>query len=60
MKNVASYLTGCCAEYGLLERGHKSARKILPFLLESMVTVYLAYDLHSNGLGDNTVLSHPD
>jgi hypothetical protein len=60
MKNVASYLTGCCADYGLLEGGHKSARKILPFLLESTVAVYLAYDLHSRGLGDNTVLSHPD
>jgi hypothetical protein len=60
MKNVASYLTGCCADYDLLERGQKSVRKILPFLLERMVAVYLAYDLHSNGLGDNTVLSHPD
>jgi hypothetical protein len=60
MKNVASYLTGCCADYGLLERGQKSTRKILPFLLESTVTVYLAYDLHSSGLGDNTVISHPD
>jgi hypothetical protein len=44
----------------LLERGQKSARKILPFLLESTVAVYLAYDLHSGGLGDNTVISHPD
>ena len=60
VKNVASYLTGCCADYGLLERGHKSVRKILPFLLESMVAVYLAYDLHSKGLGDNTVLSYRD
>jgi hypothetical protein len=60
IKNVASYLTGCCADYGLLERGRKSARKILPFLLESTVAVYLAYDLHSSGLGDNTVISHPD
>jgi hypothetical protein len=60
MKNVASYLTGCCADYSLLERGQKSTRKILPFLLESTVAVYLAYDLHSAGLGDNTVISHPD
>src|SRR5262249_48621020 len=60
IKNVASYLTGCCADYGLLERGRKSARKILPFLLDSTVAVYLAYDLHSSGLGDNTVISHPD
>ena len=60
IKNVASYLTGCCADYGLLERGQKSARKIRPCLIESTVAVYLAYDLHSGGLGDNTVLSHPD
>jgi hypothetical protein len=60
IKNVASYLTGCCADYGLLERGRKSIRTIRPFLLESTVAVYLAYDLHSAGLGDNMVLSHPD
>ena len=57
---MASYLTGCCADYGLLESGQKSARKILPFLLESTVAVYLAYDLHSAGLGDNSIISHPD
>jgi hypothetical protein len=60
IKNVASYLTGCCADYGLLERGHKSARKILPCLLESSVAAYLAYDLHSGGLGDNQMISHTD
>jgi len=60
IKNVASYLTGCCADYGLLERGQKSARKILPCLLESSVAAYLAYDLHSGGLGDNHVISHTD
>ncbi len=60
IKNVASYLTGCCADYGLLERGQKSARKILPCLLESSVAAYLAYDLHSGGLGDNHVISHTE
>ncbi|MGE3542152.1 MAG: BrxA family protein [Candidatus Tectimicrobiota bacterium] len=60
IRNMASYLTGCCADYGLLERGHKSARTILPFQLESTVAVYLAYDLHSAGLGDNAVISHPE
>ena len=30
INNVASYLTGCCADYGLLERGHKSTRKMRP------------------------------
>jgi len=43
---VSSYLTGCCADYGLLEKGQKSERKILPFRLESRVAAYLAYDLH--------------
>jgi hypothetical protein len=60
IKNVASYLTGCCADYGLLEHGRKSVRPMRPFLLDSTVAVYLAYDLHSAGLGDNAVLSHPD
>ena len=51
IKNVASYLTGCCADYGLLERGQKSTRKMRPYLLESTVAVYLAYDLHSAWTG---------
>jgi Putative inner membrane protein (DUF1819) len=60
IKNVASYLTGCCADYGLLERGQKSERKILPFRLESHVSAYLAYDLHCAGLGDNSIMGHED
>ena len=60
IKNGASYLTGCCADYGLLEKGQKSSRKILPFQLESKVAAYLAHDLHFAGLGDNSVISHED
>jgi hypothetical protein len=60
IKNVASYLTGCCADYGLLEKGQKSERKILPFRLESRVAAYLAYDLHVAGLGHNSVIGHED
>jgi hypothetical protein len=60
IKRVSSYLTGCCADYGLLEKGHKSDRKILPFQLESRVAAYLAHDLHFAGLGDNSVISHED
>ena len=37
VKNVSSYLTGCCADYGLLEKGRKSVRKLLPYWLESKV-----------------------
>lgn len=60
LQRVAGYLTTSCADFGLLESGSRSVRKILPFILESRVGVILAYDLHASGLGDNTILSHPD
>lgn len=60
IKRVSAYLTGCCADFGLLEGGSKSIRNILPFRIESRVAVFLAYDLHFSGLGDNNVLSHSD
>jgi hypothetical protein len=58
--NVAGYLTGCCADYGLLEKGQKTLRSILPVHANQAITVYLAYDLHFAGLGDNVLMSHPD
>lgn len=60
INNVASYLTGCCADYGLLEKGQKSVRQFLAVRLESKVAVYLAHELHCAGLGDNSVMAHPD
>jgi len=57
---VSSYLNGTCADFGLLDQGKKGIRKILPFRIESRVFVFLAYELHFSGLGDNSVLSHPD
>jgi len=60
VNRVASYLTGCCSDFGLLETGEKSVRKIQPFQIESTTTIYLAYDLHFAGAGDNSILSHLD
>jgi hypothetical protein len=60
IKNVAGYLTGCCADYGLLEKGQKQVRRILPFRISLSMACYLAYKLHFAGLGDNAVLSHKD
>lgn len=60
IKNVAGYLTGCCADYGLLERGHKTTRRILPFRISPAVAAYLAYELHFAGVGDNALLTHED
>ena len=60
LQRVARYLTSSCADFGLLESGQKSVRKILPFRIESSVAVILGYDLHFSGHGDNSVLSHLD
>jgi hypothetical protein len=60
INRVAGYLTGCCADFGMLERGARSARRILPFRAEPNAVAVLAYDLHFAGLGDNAVAGHPD
>jgi hypothetical protein len=57
---ISRYLTGCIADFGLLESNRSSVRKILPFQIDSRIAVILAYDLHFSGLGDNAVISHPD
>jgi hypothetical protein len=60
IRRVAAYLTGCCADYGLLERGRKSVRQIVPFRIAPATASYLAHALHFDGLGDNAILGHPD
>lgn len=60
IRRVSAYLTGCCADYGLLERGLRSSRRIIPFRISSTMTAYLAYELHFQGVGDNAILGHQD
>lgn len=60
VRRVSAYLTGCCADYGLLERGLRSSRRILPMRLSPVAAAYLAYELHLSGVGDNALLTHPD
>lgn len=60
VRRVSAYLTGCCADYGLLERGLRSSRRILPLRISYLASVYLAYDLHFAGIGDNALMTHPD
>ena len=60
IKRIAGNLTGCCADYGLLEDGVRRKRRFLPSHLADKLIVYLAYDLHYQGLGDNSLLHHPD
>lgn len=60
VRRVSAYLTGCCADYGMLERGARSSRRILPFRILPVVAAYLAYELHFSGFGDNALLAHKD
>ena len=57
---VAGYLTGACADFGLLEHSTRSDREIRPFRIDDSVAILLAHDLHFAGLGDNAVAGHPD
>jgi len=60
VRRVSAYLTGCCADYGMLERGLRSSRRILPFRISASVAAYLAYEQHFAGVGDNALLTHED
>lgn len=60
VRRVSAYLTGCCADYGMLERGSRSGRRILPFRISTAAVAYLAHDLHFSGIGDNALLAHED
>jgi hypothetical protein len=59
-RRVASDITRCCADYGLLETGPKSVRQMQPFVITTKTLIALAYDLHFLGLGDNQVLAAED
>lgn len=60
VRRVSGYLTGCCADYGMLERGVRSSRRVLPFRISPTVAAYVAYELHCAGVGDNALLAHED
>lgn len=60
VNRVSAYLTGCCTDYGMLERGQRSSRNILQFRIATPVAAYLAYELHFSGVGDNALLTHED
>lgn len=60
VQRIAGNLTGCCADYGLLEDGPRRKRQFLPLHIVDTTAVYLAYDLHCRGFGDRAMLNHPD
>jgi hypothetical protein len=60
VQRVSAYLTGCCADYGMLESGLRSNRRVLPFRISSSAAAYLAYELHCSGVSDSALLTHED
>lgn len=60
IRRVSAYLTGCCADYGLLGHRTRSSRRLRGLRISHVASAYLAYDLHFKGLGDNALLNHPD
>lgn len=57
---VSSYLLGACADFGFLGPIASGGRKIETFRPTSVVTSFLAHDLHFRGLSDSAVLGHKD
>lgn len=60
VKRVARYLTSACADFGLLEGGARSERRILRTRVSPQVVAVLAHDLHFKGVADNALLAHED
>ncbi len=58
IQRVSSYLLGCCADYGLLSANRSTQRTIQPMRVYDSTVLYLAYQLHFAGLGDNAVIQH--
>ena len=60
VRRVSAYLCGCCADYGMLEGGMRTSRRMLPFPISPEVSAYLSHYLHFAGTGDNALLAHED
>ena len=58
VKKVSSYLLGCLVDYGFLTVENPKERRLSPPRLSDKLAVYLAYDLHFSGLGDNALINH--
>lgn len=61
VRRVASYLIGCCIDFGLLtSEGDKSSSKITGMNLKPNVALIISYEHHFSGLGDNAIINHTD
>lgn len=60
IKRVSGYLLGCCIDFGLLGDEGRADRAIKRFTIRPDVALYLAYDLHFQGMSDMAVTQHID
>lgn len=61
VRRVASYLIGCCVDFGLLEpTQEKDSFRFSDFRVTAGTALVLAHELHFDGKGDNAVVSHSD
>ena len=60
IKRVSSYLQGCCVDFKLLHSESKSHKRITAPQATQEWVIFVAYDLHFQKVGDNSLLSHPD
>lgn len=60
VSRMSNYLLGACADYDFLGPIRGGGREIVAPQIERRVFVYLAYELHFDGVGDNALLKHPD
>lgn len=60
MGRVASYLGGCLADFGLVEEGRKSTRRILQYKIDRLTLLYLVHDIHFSGYNNSGIIDHPD
>ncbi len=57
---IARYLGSALGDFGLAGKDRGGRREILPFRLDKLTSLYLAHDLHFQGISDNSVVEHPD
>ncbi len=57
---IARYLLSTLSDFGMTGEVEGDRREILPFPPKRSTVLYLAYDLHFQGIPDGQILEHPD
>ena len=60
IQRVSGYITSTCHDFELLGKGKGGKRPVQHFRLRNQTALYLAHDLHFSGVGDTSLVHHPD